>query len=888
MGTSTSATSTPGRVPEGVLTLLFTDIEGSTLLLRRLGDAYAGVLGTHQRLLREVFDRHRGVEIDTQGDSFFVVFASVREAVAAAREAQLALHRHPWPHGEPVRVRMGLHTGEPLVVDGQYVGMDVHRAARIAAAGHGGQVLLSARTVELSGAAPVTDLGEHRLKDLELPEHLYQLGVEGLPDTFPALSSLGPPTNVPHHVGDLVGRDDERRRLRALLADPEVRLVTLTGTGGVGKTRLGAAVARDALELFTDGTFFVDLTPLSSPDQVPVAVAKALELPAEAGASAPARLERHLAHRRLLLLLDNFERVLPAAVMVADLLRATSRLAVLATSRVPLGVQGEHEVPVDTLPLAAGPSFAEVQDSPAVQLFVRRATQARPSFALTHDNAAAVAQVCRLLDGLPLALELAAARTRLFPPQELVRRLGDRLTLLSGGPADAPERHRTLRAAIAWSFDLLSATERRFFADLVVFVGGFGLEAVEAVVPVTDGDATELLAALVNHSLVRQREVEGESRFTVLEVLREYGLEVAGTDPEHLRDVRVRHADHFLDLMATARQTGEEDRALEEHLLERERDNLDAALRFSLDEAAGGDRSAGDRAVALAGRIARYWYLHGLAREGVLLLEAALASGASPPSGDVARALYMLGVLLQHTGRADRAVDVLTEALALFRAAGDREHEASSLNSLGAALRVVGRPGEAEERLRESAALQQELGRPGGLINAHNNLGILLLDQGRTEQARRLFADNLVLDREREDVWGAACSMLNLGVTHLVTGDVEAAGPLVDEALGAFLDEQDLDGAAEALEAGAGVAVGRGRWAAAVRLAAAADACRRGAGLASEGPDRVLIDRWLATCRARLSPQAFAQAWSEGLQMTLEQAADHARRQVLRATTAER
>ncbi|WP_161965118.1 ATP-binding protein [Ornithinimicrobium cerasi] len=880
MGTASSSPA-GGRLPEGVVTFLFTDIEGSTLLLRRLGDDYAGVLGTHQHLLREVFERHHGVEIDTQGDSFFVVFPSARESVTAAREAQESLHRQAWPEGVVVRVRMGLHTGEPLVVDGQYVGIDVHRAARIAAAGHGGQVLLSARTVELSGAAPVKDLGEHRLKDLDGPEHLYQLRIDGLADTFPPLASLGTPTNVPHHLGGLVGRVGERRELHAMLGDPAVRLVTLTGTGGVGKTRLAAAVALETSELFPDGSYLVDLTSLSAAEQLPAAIATALELPAEPGAAMGTRLQHHLAHRRMLLLLDNFERVLPAAVTVSHLLEASTLLTVLVTSRVSLGVHGEYEFPVDTLSLPSGTSLAEVRESEAVTLFVRRATQARPAFELTQENAAAVAEVCRLLDGLPLAIELAAARTKLFTPQALVRRLDDRLSVLSGGAADAPSRHRTLRAAIDWSFELLSPDERGFFSDLSVFVAGAGLEAIEAVAPVTDGDPAQLLESLVNHSLVRQREVHGEVRFTMLDVLRQYALEVAGADPHRLRSVRVRHADYFLDLITRVGHADQGGLTQEERVLGEERDNLRSALQFCLDEAARGDSSAGDRAVALAGRMARHWYVHGQAREGIRLLDEALASAPHPPAEDEARALHMLGVLLQHAGQADRAVQVLDRALDLFRATGDREREASSLNSLGAALRCVCRPREAEERLRESAVLQRELDRPGGLINVNNNLGILLVDQGRTDQARRLFADNLVLDRGRDDVWGAACSMLNLALTYVLDGDVGTAGPLLDEALRSFLAEDDPDGAAETIETCVGVAVTRGLWAAGVRLAAVADAARRREGLVSDGPDRVFIDRWTDRCREELTPQAFARAWAEGSQMTLAQAAAFARRTVL-------
>lgn len=881
MGT-TSGASAEDLLPYGVVTFLFTDIQGSTQLLRRLGDDYPEALGTHQRLLREVFARYEGFEVGTEGDSFFVAFSSVRGAIAAAAEGQQALHRHPWTHGEPVLVRMGLHTGEPLVVDGHYVGLDVHKAARIAAAGHGGQVLLSARTLDLAGDTPVKDLGEFRLKDLEHPERIYQLQVDGLPDTFPDLRSLGSPTNVPHHVGGLIGRGVERHELHVLLEDPVVRVVTVTGTGGMGKTRLSAVVALDALALFPDGAYFVDLTTVTAPALVAPAIATVLELETDGNVSAEERLSQHLAHKKLLLLLDNFEQVLPAAVMVSALLEATTHLTVLATSRSPLGIHGEHEYPLDTLSLPQGDSLPEVVASDAVQLFVHRASQARPAFRLTQDNASAVAQVCRLLDGLPLAIELAAARTKLFTPQALVRRLDDRLGLLSGGAADSPERHQTLRTAIDWSFDLLSPAEREFFCELGVFTGAATLDAVEAVVPTTDGGALDLLSSLVNHSLVRQREDEkGEPRFQLLQVLREYGLEVAASDPARLHTARMRHADYFLDLATRVRDAGHGGAAPEEQLLDQERDDLLAALQFYLDEAARGDGRAGDKAVGLAGRLGYNWYLHGQAREGIRLLDLTLAAAPDPPPQEEARARHMLGVLLQQTGESERAVAALHRAVALYRELENRNGEAGALNSLGAALRHLSRLDEAVDRFREAAAIREELGEPGRLISVHNNLGLVLVDQGHFAQAKKLFADNLVLDLERHDDWGAACSMLNLGVASLAEDGADMAGPLISDALAIFVDEEDPDGVAETLEACVGVGVARGRWVPAARLAGAAEAFRGRYGLVASGQDRVLMDRWTARCREELSAQAFAQAWAEGAQMTMQQAAAYARSEIL-------
>ena len=868
-------------LPQGVVTFLFTDIEGSTQLLHRLGDAYAEVLDTHRRLLREAFARHGGHEVDTQGDSFFVVFSSVREALAAARESQQALHAQDWPQGEHVRVRMGLHTGEPLLVDGHYIGMDVHRAARIAAAGHGGQVLVSSRTLELAASTPVKDLGEHRLKDLERPERIYQLEIEDLPDTFAPLKSLGSPTNVPRHLSTLVGRAVERAELLGLLVDPAVRLVTVTGPGGTGKTRLSAAVALDALTSFPDGVFFVDLTTTSSAELVAPAVLKVIDPDTEGGATGDARLVQQLRNRKLLLMLDNFEQVLSGATVVAHVLEACPEVKVLATSRVPLAVHGEQEYPLDTLSVPDGDSLAEVAASDAAQLFAQKATQARPSFRLTEDNAAAVAQVCRLLDGLPLALELAAARTKLFAPQALVRRLDDRLGLLSGGAADSPIRHRALRTTIDWSYDLLTPAERSFFCDLSVFSGGATFEAIEAVLGTVDDSALDLVTSLVNHSLLRQREDEqGELRFHMLQVLRDYSLELAARDSGHRQEVRQRHAEHFLGLARRIRGMSS-GASPEEGLLDLEADNLQAALDFWLSAAGAGDGAAGNQALALSDALAYHWYLRGQAREGSRWLEQCLTLSADPPAADRAAGLQMLGVLLQHTGEPGRAADLLEQALALHREHGDLSRQASCLNSLGAALRYLMRLPEAEQRLSEAAVIRERLGEPGGLVSIHNNLGLVLMDQGQVQEAKRLFEGNLIIDRERDDAWGVACDMLNLGVAELIEGHPDEGRSLIGEAIHVFVDEGDADGAAEGLEACVGVAAADGAWLAAARMAGAADAYRAQLGLVAGEADRVMIDRWTSQCREHIDESAFQHAFSEGAAMTLGQAEAYARSVVL-------
>ncbi len=478
------------QLPAGTVTLLFSDIEGSTRLLQRLADRYAEVLREHHRLLRLAFGAWDGIEVDNQGDSFFVAFPAAADAVVAAVTAQRALAGHPWPDGVSVRVRMGLHTGEPINIGERYIGVDVHRAARVGAAAHGGQVLLSRTTADLvARALPVgvalRDLGPHRLKDLEHPEHLYQLVVEGLPADFPPLRTLDSrPNNLPLAPTPFVGREREVAQVVALLRHADVRLLTLTGPGGTGKTRLGQRVAAELLDDFPDGVWFVDLAPITDPALVAATIARVLGVQEGADQPLVASLIEQLREKRLLLVLDNFEQVVGAALQVAEVLAACPGLKVLVTSRVALRLSREHEYPVPPLALPDPrrlPPLDRLSQYEAVRLFIERAQAVKPDFAVTNENAPAVAEICHRLDGLPLAIELAAARVKLLPPRALLARLGHRLQVLTGGARDLPARQQTLRGAIDWSYRLLAPEEQALFARLAVFVGGRTLEAAEAV-----------------------------------------------------------------------------------------------------------------------------------------------------------------------------------------------------------------------------------------------------------------------------------------------------------------------------------------------------------------------------------------------------------------------
>ena len=515
--TSADPISVGRDLPAGTVTFLFTDVEGSTKLLHDLGaEAYADALAEHRRVVRDACALHGGIEVDTQGDAFFVAFPTAPGALAAATAITNGLA------SGPIRVRIGLHTGTPLVTDEGYVGPDVHRAARIAAAGHAGQTLVSSSTASLVEHDGMRDLGEHRFKDLAAPERVYQLGDE----EFPALNSLYR-TNLPVPATPFVGRTRELEEVAALLSREDVRVLTLTGPGGTGKTRLALQAAAEASDHYADGITWASLSPLRDPAVLLPAVAQGLELNEEPGKPLAETLAAALAGKRTLLLLDNIEHLLPGAAADVATLRDLGGPKVLVTSRERLRVSGEHAWPV--------PSLAE---SDAVELFTARALAVDPSFSTT----AATAELCTRLDDLPLAIELAAGRTGLFSTDELLERLSQRLDLLQGD-READPRQQTLRATIEWSYDLLPEDEQRLFRSLSIFVGGCTFEAAEVVC----GADADTLQSLIDKSLVRKRASEGGSRYWMLETIREFALErlaLAGETPplQHL------HALHYLAL----------------------------------------------------------------------------------------------------------------------------------------------------------------------------------------------------------------------------------------------------------------------------------------------------------------------------------------------------
>jgi predicted ATPase/class 3 adenylate cyclase len=866
-------------LPTGTVTFLFTDIEGSTRLVAELGEAWPPVLEEHNRLLREAIRGADGIDLRTEGDAFFAVFRSAPASVAAAAAAQRALAGHDWPEGAPIRVRMGLHTGEGAIGGDDYVGLDVHRAARIAAAGHGGQVLLSLATSELvRGDLPdgvsLRDLGEHRLKDLARPERILQLAVDDLPGEFPPIRSLETPTNLPAQRTSFVGREREVARVKELLRGPG--LLTLNGPGGSGKTRLALQAARALLEDYPDGVFLAELEPITDPLLVPATIADAVGLRAEGGRPVLDTLREQLADREMLIVLDNFEQVLEGASAVADLLDAAPRLRLLATSREPLHVGGEQELAVPPLGLpepGTAPSPKDLVRSEAVELFVQRATAVDPEFRLSHENASAVAGLCHRLDGLPLAIELAASRVKLLSPEAILERLEHRLELLTGGPVDLPARQRTLREAIGWSHDLLDQGERALFRRLSVFARGWTLEAAEAVAggdPV--GDALEVLSSLVDKSLITRATVaSGAIRFGMLETIREFGREQlhAAGESETVRD---RHVARFLSLVEAAEprlRAVDQKRWLDE--LEAEHDNIRAALRWTI------EAGRSEMGLRMVGAIWRFWHLHGHLAEGRRWANEMLAlPEASERTAERGKALTALGGVAywqEDMAEAERAYE---EALAIARELGDGSAEAEGLYNLAYPPAYRGDMDTAVALVEEARQKFEALGIERGVADTIWLQAIVARLEGDNVRALALGEDSLVRHRRAGDRFGTNDALHVVGRIALAEDDLDTAETCFLEALAYDEEVENRTGMGIVLDNLAAKASGEGRHLFAVRLAGASEAIKDAAGGHAPPPFIDLPDPRVAA-REVYGAAAVDAAWEEGRAMTLEQAVAYAR-----------
>ncbi len=851
-------------LPTGTVTFLFTDIESSTRLLQDLGERWPGIVEEHNRVMREAIRQAEGVDVRTEGDAVFAVFQSAPSAVSAAVAAQRAMASATW--AKELRVRMGLHTGEGVRGGGDYVGLDVHRAARIAAAAHGGQVLLSAVTrwlVEeaLPGEVSIRALGRHRLKDLPQPEELHQLVIDGLPSEFPPPHTLEVPVNLPAPLTAFVGREAELGRLKDLLA--EARLLTLTGPGGSGKTRLAIEAAGGLLDSFADGTFFVDLAPIREPELVPSTIAQTLGVREEATRPILEPLKEALHDQELLLILDNFEQLLDGAALVTELVAAAPRLRVMVTSRAPLHLSGEQEFPV--LPMAIPASDlapARLSEYEAVELFVERARAIDPSFTLNEENGPAVAEICRRLEGLPLAIELAASRIRLLPPEALAERLERRLSLLTGGARDAPARQRTLRQTIAWSHDLLDEEERALFRRLSVFAGGWTLEAAEAVGGQDLASETmDVLGSLVDRSLARR---EGP-RFRMLETIREFGIDALDRSGE-TDAVRRRHAEHFLAVAEAAEpELTRRDPGLLD-TLEMEHDNIRAALRWSIetDEAEPGMR--------MAGALWRFWQMRDHMAEGRRWTDEVLElPSAAAPSAARARALLAAGSLNYYLRDTGSVRGLYEESLKISRTIGDRRGEAEGMYNLGFGCMLAGDfPAAKEFELRAEEAFR-ELGDHVRLAHVYIAQAMVAGSEGDFEAERRFLRRARTTFEELGDLWALGVITGQMGAVAIRAGDQAAARAATLESLGIAERLGNSLGIAVGLEGLGVVAILEGQTEAGLRLAGAAARVKEELG--GEPPPELLgMDDPRELSKNFLAEEQITALWDEGRAMTLDQA----------------
>jgi predicted ATPase/class 3 adenylate cyclase len=802
--------------PSGTVTLVFTDIEGSTKLLDALGpEEYQRALEVHREAVRGSFDRHGGYEVDTAGDGFFTAFSTASEAVRAVAEALAELE------SGPVRIRVGIHTGEPLLDPPKYVGLDVHRAARIMAAAHGGQALLSRTTRDLLGeGVDIRDLGEHRLKDLSAPQRLFQLGTR----EFPRPRTLHR-TNLPVPATDFLGRARELDEVVERLANGG-RLLTLTGPGGTGKTRLALQAAAEAADRFDDGVWWVPLAALRDPALVLRHTARTLDVVEQADRSLEDVLAEMLGGKRMLLLLDNAEHLLPDAAGSIAALRDLGGPKLVVTSRERLQLAGEHVYPVPQLTAPEG-----------LGLFTARAAGIDPRF----EAAPAVSELCDRLDNLPLAIELAAARTSVLTPEQILERLGDRFDLLKGG-RDADPRQQTLRATIAWSYDLLADDERELFSRFAVFAGGATLGAIEEV---CEADL-EALASMVDKSLVRR---DGD-RYWMLETIREYGRDQL--DEVSRADLASRHAE-FYDGFTAEAELGLRgpDAAAWLDAVERELPNLRVALSWYL------DTRAGEQALRMATRLGRYWEGRSAGTEGRGWLDRALAlterqgdarmqgllwagrlsffqgrleaarshfaeaATLAERAGDdglLAAMLAMVGWVATEQGDHEAAAPAIARSLELGAPTDDRWLRSEALFPFGACITYTVELDEGLAVNREIVELKRELDDTIGVADALNNVGWAEILRGDLDQAVAHLEEALGIARELGDTFRIELTLCNLGLTAVLMERYEEAAAMLDEALEVCIRRSDVRGGCETVLGLAGAHGGLGHDELAVQL----------------------------------------------------------------------
>ena len=860
------------------VTFLFTDIAGSTSLWEKDGARMSQALAAHDALSRSAVESRGGRVVKTTGDGVYAAFDNALDAVAATVDLQQALADSTATNGVPLRVRCGLHVGVVEPRDNDYFGSPVNRAARIMSAAHGGQVLMSQAVVDcvrekLPATLALRDLGMVRLKDLSGPEHVYQVIHPNLRQEFPALHSLETtPNNLPRQATTFLGREHELGDLRLLLA--RVRTLTLTGSGGSGKTRLGLQAAADSLERFPDGAWLVELAPLADSGLVPQMLATVLGLKEESGESIVRTITEHLKDKRLLLLIDNCEHLLDGCARLVDtLVRQCPHVTILATSREPLGIGGEQAYRVPSLSLP-NPKHAHTSVSvarfEAVQLFTDRALLARADFRVTDQNASILASICYRLDGIPLAIELAAARVRSLSIGEINRRLDQRFRLLTGGSPTALPRQQTLRSLIDWSYDLLSDSEKRTLQRLSVFAGGWTLSAAEQVCAgngVEGQEVLDLLTSLVDKSLVVVEEDDEHYRYRLLETVRQYArdrlVESGGNE-----DIRGRHRDYFL---ATAEEAARNLMGAEQatwlRRLEVEHENLRAGLEWSLIEPGSGT------GLRLCGALQRFWMTRGYLSEGREWCARVLATaGADGRTRERANVLNGSGVLAYHQLDYPAARAQHEESLEIRRELSDLRGVAISLNNLGMVALDQGDLVSAHVLHEESLAIARELGNRNGIARSLGNLGMVASTRRDFASARSLFEECLAILRELGDKGGIAIALHMLGGVAYEQADFDCARSHYEESMTILCELGHRGRIAYSLESLAAVTAALGDYLRAARIWGRVQRLREELGT-PPSPESPTNDARVAEARAKLGDDGdFDRAWQEGRALTLEHA----------------
>jgi predicted ATPase/class 3 adenylate cyclase len=881
----------PARLPSGTVTLLFADVEGSTRLLHTLGERYGVVRARMRELVRDSAGRWNGHEVDWAGDGAFLAFSGARDAVAAAVDLQRAIGAEAWPPEGALRVRIGIHTGEPELGDEGYVGLDVHVAARICGAGHGDQIVVSQATREVTGEEPVPTvtfkpLGRHRLKDVPDPQALFQLVGDGLAADFPPLRTLaGATLPTLHHR--LIGRAADLAAVQSLLNRPDVRLVTITGPGGAGKSRLALEVAGAAA--VDRPVHLVGLAPISNPEHVPAAIARAVGVREARGRPLLESVGEALAETGALLLLDNLEHLPGAASDVRGLLDAAPDVKVLATSRVPLRLSAEHVTPLAPLPVPdASELFTELASARGI--------------VLRADTMRSIEEICRRLDGLPLAIELVASRLVVLPPAHVLEALGEGLALEMEGPVDLPERQRTLRATLEWSYELLTDRQRDLHETLSVFAGGCSLTDLRALLDSSAGVLSDL-EALVAWSLLRSDVADGDVRVSMLDTVREHAVSRLA-DSGRLDELRLRHGERFLGLAREAEDELEgPDQAAWFERLELELDNIRAALDWALSE-----RRAEDALWAVTA-LGRFWRAHGHIAEARRWLARALDEAQDIPPDLLANALWWsarqaaaqddldaevpdleaalelfreldrprdtafvlgeLGWIALQQGNPERAEELCSEALAVARETGDAATISGQLNYLADVFSARGDHLHALAAHEEALALRRTLDDPLAIANSTYNLGIAAFENGEIERARAAFEETERLALGVGDVLHTTAADFMLAELELHTGDTDEAERRILACLIVYTELESDRSRAECLVVLGGCAAARERYEDAARLFGAASRLR------GDAPpnrfERPVLDRYLPELVSRLGgEQRVAELGREGARIDVD------------------